>query len=184
MSIFFETQRLRLRRFAATDLPVLMAYRRDPQTMQFQNFREWTEDDQRAFLTEAQLTELDEVGKGLQIAVALKDTNQLIGDIYVRRNEPEQAELGYTFDPAYRGQGYASEAVRGIIDYLFNTLNLHRITAICATDNVRSYQLMERVGMRREATMRQSYRYHGVWRDEFMYAVLREDYRRASTDHR
>ena len=172
----FDTPRLRLRRFALADMPTLMAYRRDPTVQQFQNFGEWTEAEQRTFLAEAQLAELDAVGKSIQIAVALRERNTLVGDLYVRLTEPEQAEIGYTFDPAQRGQGYASEAVRGIFDYLFGTLNLHRIVAICATENVRSYKLMERIGMRREAEMRQSYRYSGVWRDEYMYAILREEW--------
>ena len=110
--------------------------------------------------------------------MALRETDALIGDVYVRIPDAEQAEIGYTFDPAQRGQGYATEAVSGLFTYLFDELGLHRIVAICAVDNTRSYALMERIGMRREAHMRQSYRYNGVWCDEFAYAMLNEDWQR------
>ena len=175
-----ETTRLRLRRFTEADLPTLLAYRRDPETRRFQNFGEWTEQDQRDFLSGAQMAELDALGKGLQIAVALRETDALIGDVYVRIPDAEQAEIGYTFDPAQHGQGYATEAVSGLFTYLFDELGLHRIVAICAVDNTRSYALMERIDMRREARMQQSYRYNGVWCDEFAYAMLNEDWRRMS----
>lgn len=172
-----ETPRLRLWRFTESDLPIIAAYRRDPDAQRFQNFREWTADEKQAFLTDMQLAQLDAPGAGLQIAVALRDTDALIGDVYVRISDPEQAEIGYTFAPEWRGQGYATEAVRGVFDYLFGTLNLHRIVAICADENSHSYALMERLGMRREAHMRKSYRYNGVWQNEFMYAILHEDWR-------
>ena len=60
-----ETKRLRLRRFTKADLPTLIAYRRDPETQRFQNFGEWTKQDQRDFLSGAQMAELDALGKGL-----------------------------------------------------------------------------------------------------------------------
>ncbi len=172
----YDTPRLSLRRFSEADLPVIAAYRRDPEVRSFQNFRDWTDEDQRKFLAEAQSNELEVPGNGLQIAVALREIDMLIGDVYVRISDEEQAEIGYTFDPAWQNKGYATEAITGLFSYLFGEEGLHRIVAICAVENTRSYALMNRVGMRREAHMKQSYRYHNVWHDEFMYAILYEDW--------
>jgi RimJ/RimL family protein N-acetyltransferase len=90
-----------------------------------------------------------------------------------------QAHLGYIFDPAYGGHGYATEAVTAMVAYAFDRLGVRRITAGCFADNLPSVRILEKVGMRREQ--------HGVgdswhaelgWIDGYTYAMLAEDWRR------
>src|ERR1700749_3180356 len=61
-----------------------------------------------------------------------------------------QGELGWTFDPAFGGKGYATEAVRALIDLCFGPLGLRRVAGGCLFDNEPSGRLMARLGMRRE----------------------------------
>jgi RimJ/RimL family protein N-acetyltransferase len=91
-----------------------------------------------------------------------------------------EAGLGYIFDPAYAGHGYATEAVTAILAHAFDRLGVRRITAGCFADNLASARILEKVGMRREQ--------HGVgdswhaelgWVDGYMYAVLAEEWRRS-----
>ena len=63
-----------------------------------------------------------------------------------------QAELGWVFDPAHTGRGYATEAARGLLRLSFEELDLRRVVATCFADNEQSWRLMERIGMRREHT--------------------------------
>jgi RimJ/RimL family protein N-acetyltransferase len=86
-----------------------------------------------------------------------------------------EARLGYVFDPAYGGQGYATEAVTAMVAYAFDRLAVRRITAECFADNLASVRILEKVGMRREQ--------HGVgdswhaelgWVDGYTYALLAE----------
>jgi [ribosomal protein S5]-alanine N-acetyltransferase len=58
--------------------------------------------------------------------------------------------LYYAFSPASQGQGYATEAVRALIDFAFNVLKLRRIIATTTYENTRSIDMMRRVGMRIE----------------------------------
>ncbi len=91
-----------------------------------------------------------------------------------------QAELGWCLDPARQGQGYATEAVGALIGTCFDLLGLRRVTASCFADNVASWRLMERVGMRREThTVRESLHRSGVWLDGFGYALLADEWRAA-----
>ncbi|GIJ34564.1 GNAT family N-acetyltransferase [Micromonospora sediminimaris] len=92
-----------------------------------------------------------------------------------------EAELGYIFDPAYGGQGYATEAVTAMVAYAFDRLGVRRITAGCFADNLASVRILEKVGMRREQ--------HGVgdswhaelgWVDGYTYALLAETWRQVS----
>lgn len=91
-----------------------------------------------------------------------------------------QAELGWSFDPAYQGKGYATEAVRALLGIAFDGLGLRRVTAACFAGNEPSWRLMERVGLRREITaVRDSLHRSGEWLDGFGYALLADEWRAA-----
>jgi RimJ/RimL family protein N-acetyltransferase len=88
-----------------------------------------------------------------------------------------QAELGWSFDPAYGGRGYATEAVEALIRVCFEELGLRRVIANCFAGNESSWRLMERLGMRREAhTVRESLHRSGEWMDGLGYALLAEEW--------
>ncbi len=91
--------------------------------------------------------------------------------------EGVQAEIGWCLDPAYAGQGYATEAARALLRVCFVDLGLRRVTAGCFAGNVASWRLMERLGMRREAhTVRDSRHRSGRWLDGLRYALLADEW--------
>ena len=93
------------------------------------------------------------------------------------RAKGTQAELGWVLDPRHTGHGYATEAVRALIDISFNGLGLRRVTAACFADNDASWRLMERVGMRRETyNIRDSLHRSGEWLDGMVYALLADEH--------
>ena len=89
-----------------------------------------------------------------------------------------QAEIGWCLDPAYGGQGYATEAVERLLTVCFDDLDLRRVTAECFAENRASWRLMERVGMRREthAVADSLHRSRG-WVDGLGYGLLAEEWR-------
>jgi RimJ/RimL family protein N-acetyltransferase len=113
-----------------------------------------------------------------QFALELKQTGLLIGDcaLKVDREEPRQAEIGYTLAREHQGKGYASEAVSTLLDYAFATLGLHRVYAFVICENQRSVALLERLGMRREGHFIQHFWHKGGWADEYQYAVLESEW--------
>jgi RimJ/RimL family protein N-acetyltransferase len=87
------------------------------------------------------------------------------------------AELGWVLHPAFAGHGYATEAVRGLLELCFEDLGVRRVVASCFADNDSSVRLMERVGMRREAhAVRESLHRSGRWLDTLSYAILAEEW--------
>jgi RimJ/RimL family protein N-acetyltransferase len=81
------------------------------------------------------------------------------------------------FDPAFGGKGYATEAVRALIDLCFGPLRLRRLHADCFAANEPSWRLMERIGMRREQhTVRESLHRAKGWLDGLSYALLAEEW--------
>ena len=87
------------------------------------------------------------------------------------------AALGWVLDPAHTGNGYATEAVRALLDYCFASLGLRRVVANCFLANDTSWRLMERVGMRREGhAIAESLHRSGQWLDTVTYAVLADEW--------
>ena len=110
-------------------------------------------------------------------AAVLRDTAELIGAFEVSFNLVyDKANLGYWVGKPYRGNGYATEAVRAIIDWVFENLGLNRIDADHMSRNPASGAVMKKAGMVHEATLRQYYKKWGQFEDVELYAILREDW--------
>ena len=87
------------------------------------------------------------------------------------------AEIGYVVDPAYAGQGYATEAGRALLRIAFDGVGVRRVIALCSADNEPSWRLMERLGMRREEhSVRSELHRSGEWVDAMSYALLRDEW--------
>lgn len=175
-----RTQRLILRRFRSDDIPALLSYRNDPELARFDGVRPMTMEQAQRFLARQTVLPAGKPGEWLQIAVELPGTG-LIGDcgFQVDREQVDSAEVGYRLGRQYWGQGYATEAVAGVLAWAFDTLNLHRVIALIDTRNARSIAVVERLGFRREAHLLESYREHGGWSDEYLYAMLEREWRSA-----
>ena len=65
-----------------------------------------------------------------------------------------------------------------MLNYAFTKLELHRVIAITDCENERSVALLSRLGMRREGHFIQNIWFKGKWGDEYLYAVLREEWLR------
>lgn len=89
-----------------------------------------------------------------------------------------EGSLGYLLDPVHHGRGYATEMVRAALDLAFGDLGLHRVTAGCFADNVGSWRVMEKAGMRREQHgVRDSWHAELGWVDGYTYALLADERR-------
>jgi RimJ/RimL family protein N-acetyltransferase len=88
-----------------------------------------------------------------------------------------QAEVGWAFDPAHQGEGYATEAVRELLRICFEDLGVRRVVALAFADNAPSLRVMEKVGMRRESLMvRESLHRQLGWVDGVSYALLADEW--------
>lgn len=147
------TERLILRRLEEKDVQSLVAYRSDPEVARYQNWTNMTEDEARGFVKLKRQTPFGVLGAWLQIAIALRETDALVGDIGVCVDpEGQSAEIGFTLSASYQGKGFAAEAVGRVIKLLFDKTNVELIEGITDTRNAPSIALLERLGMRLEKT--------------------------------
>jgi RimJ/RimL family protein N-acetyltransferase len=123
----------------------------------------------------------------LAVTLVIELDGRIIGDLMLKVEDswvqdhaevPRQGLLGWVLDPEHSGQGYATEAVAGLIRLSFEQLGLRRVRATCFADNEPSWRLMERLGMRREEhSVRDAWHRSRGWLDGFTYALLADEWR-------
>ena len=170
-----ETERLTLRRFEPDDWQDLHEYLSQEIVVKYEPYEIFTE--------EASIQEAIRRSEDINFrAVCLKDCGKLIGNIYLAKHDFDTFELGYVFNANYWGKGYATEAVKIVIDNAFKNNNARRITAMCDPLNEQSWKLLERVGMRREGHLIKNIYFkkdksgNPIWKDTYEYAVLFDEW--------
>lgn len=168
--ITIQTDRLILRRYCKDDLQDLFEYLSDAEVVKYEPYKPMN-------LTEVS-KELDErISNDEMIAVVLKETNKLIGNVYLGKREFESLEIGYVFNKHYWGQGYAKESCEALIKKAFSE-GVHRIFAECDPCNRNSWRLLESLGFVREAHFKQNVFFwrddkgNPFWKDTFVYSIL------------
>jgi len=86
-------------------------------------------------------------------------------------------EIGFTLIPSERGKGYGLEAVVILVDYLFLARDLVRVQATTDLKNVASQRVLEKAGFTREGVVRKAGFVRGQWKDEYLYSILREEWK-------
>jgi RimJ/RimL family protein N-acetyltransferase len=182
LSLRFETARLILRSFEDRDAQAFADYRSDPEIARYQGWEApYSLAQAIQFVEEMKIAQPGAPGKWHQLAMELKDTGQIAGDcaFQVLREDARQAEIGITLARASQGQGYATESLTRLLDYLFNDLHMHRVRANIDPQNLASARLMERLGLRHEGRFIDSLWLKGEWRNEDWYAILRREWKKS-----
>ena len=175
-----ETARLLLRPFTRGDLDAVHAYRSREDVTRFLLDGPMTREAcAEAVQGRVGMTQWAAEADKLFLAVERRADAAMMGEVVlILRDLPaRQAELGYIFHPDYGGQGYATEASRRLLGFAFDKAGIHRVYARCHPGNAASWRLMERLGMRREAHFREHALVKGVWDEEFVYAILEDEWR-------
>jgi RimJ/RimL family protein N-acetyltransferase len=175
-----ETARLTLRPFTPGDLDDLYAYQSRPEVARYLQWEARDRAQVRQALAEQCLeTSLDAEGDWLTFAVVLREAGRVVGEVGLKLLSRAQrgGETGFVFNPDYQGRGLATEATECMLAVGFDAFRWHRIIGCCDARNQASARLMERVGMRREAHLRNTEMVKGEWADELVYAMLEHEWK-------
>jgi RimJ/RimL family protein N-acetyltransferase len=175
-----HTARLDLRPHRRADLADLYAFHSLPAVVQYVPWpvrdREQTRQALEAKLSQRELTE---PGQWLVLAMELRETSTVIGEVLLNwaSANHSQGELGFALHSAYHGRGLASEAARAMLRLGFDDLGLHRIIAVCISENTDSIRLLHRLGMQQEAHLRENVFFKGAWADQIVFGLLKDEWR-------
>ncbi len=175
-----ETERLLLRPFTRGDLDEVFAYRSRADVCRYL-FDEPMTRETCAETIQARVGQLslEQDGDRIVLAVVVRETVELVGEVslILRSADARQGEIGYILHPRAQGHGYATEAAGALLRLGFEGARMHRIHARCHAPNLPSARVMERLGMRREAHFRHHALTKGTWDEEFIYAILDDEWR-------
>ena len=170
-----ETLRLTVRRFQPDDWQDLYAYLSQEEVVKYEPYDVYSAD---ASKSEAIRRSQDPSF----LAVCLKDTGKLIGNVFLWERDFNKWEFGYAFNADYHGKGYATEAAHALLDDVFHNQNARRVVAFCNPLNVSSWRLLERLRFRREGCFLKDVCFkkdmdgNPIWSDSYAYAILREEW--------
>jgi RimJ/RimL family protein N-acetyltransferase len=173
------TERLALRPLTLADTDALHAYRSLPEVCRYVPFMPMTpEAISERILGRWSGTTIEAEGDGLLLGVELTESGTVIGDVMLvfKSAEHRGGEVGWVFNPAYGGRGYATEAAHALLHLAFDGLGLHRVTAMVDGRNDASLRLCARLGMRREAVLLSNEWFKGEWTDEIDFALLESEW--------
>ena len=175
--IEIKTSRLVVRNFRASDAADLFAYLKNPTASCFLSLR-------LNDLAHARAEAEKRSASDDYLAVCRTDTGQMIGDLFAIP-EGDTFAVGWNFNPASGGNGYAGEAAHALFAFLFKSRNARRLYAYVEDDNVSSQRLCERLGMRQEGlflefvTFRNDIDGVPIYENTLQYAILRGEWETA-----
>ena len=172
------TNQLSLTPLVASDAQPFFEYRSDPVVCRYQSFAPCRIEDARMFIKQSQTSVFGQPGSWFQFGIRLRESGRLVGDlgIHFLTDHEQQVEIGFTVAAKDQGHGFGTEAVTGLLGYLFGPLQQHRVMASVDPRNKSSIALLQRVGLRQEAHFRESLWLKGEWVDDLVFAILKSEW--------
>lgn len=170
ISMRVETERLILRRYTTKDLQDIYEYLSNPKVVEYEPYKPMS-------MKEAKETLEWRISSDEFVAVELKSSHKMIGNVYLGKRDFNSLEIGYVFNEDYWKQGYARESCENLIEEAFSN-GVHRIFAECDPQNPNSWSLLEKLGFHREACLKQNVYFwtdddnQPIWKDTYIYARL------------
>jgi RimJ/RimL family protein N-acetyltransferase len=170
-----ETPRLTLRPFVDEDFEALFAIRSDGEVARYLYQGPLSADKTRDLLAR-KIAGTSWAGEGdwLGAAAVERESGVTVGDValcWVSERD-RTAEIGFTFDPRHQGKGFATEASRALLDWVFGIAGMHRVIGRTEARNTASARVLEKLGMRLEAHLVENEWVKDEWQSELVYAIL------------
>lgn len=173
------TEHLIIRPMTMADEPDLYEYQSLPEVVKYIPWPARTLEQVREALAKsiAESKFNNEGDYGL-LGIELKSSKKVIGQLALmfRSAENQTAEFGYVLNPNYSGHGYATEACRALVTYIFETGKFNRVFAHLDARNSASENLVKRLGMRKEAHIKDEEFFKGEWCDAIIYGILKREW--------
>jgi ribosomal-protein-alanine N-acetyltransferase len=173
-----ETERLLLRRVSQNDLAEIMELRGNPETMKYIP-RPLVKTEEEALAHFKMIEDKIESNLGINWAITLKGNPKLIGIIGHYKIQPEnhRCEIGYMILPQFNGQGIVTEAIKVVLEYGFEDLQMHSIEAVIDPENIASERVLQKNGFVKEAHILENERYDDKFIDTVIYSILKRNFK-------
>ncbi len=167
-----------LRPVVPADYPTVFAWYNDPEVVA--PYDRFAVDTMESFVSSVESAPTDARSLAPRYVVERKDSPGPIGFVGHYEAHPvlEYLDIWYVLgDSGARGKGFGREAVRLLVDRLYDSTSVQRIGATCDVANIPSCRLVEGLGFRREGTLRSALFHHGLWHDVHVYGITRAEWK-------
>ena len=178
------TSRLNLRHLRTEDLPDLLEFVKDEDSYKYLTNYPPDDEEAKSWLEKSKASRLTHPKGWLALAVELQNDAKVIGHLSFFLNDPEEHRQGsfiIMMHPAYRRQGYGTEALLGLMDFGFKGIALHDIRIATDSRNLAARRMVEKAGMKLEGEFVEERRIKGEWISEAYYGILSVWWQRAPT---
>ncbi len=167
-----ETDRLLLREMTVSDVPALKEWMPDESIYAF-----WGKGPGRTEKNPELLFEKEEKPtKSFHLGIAEKDSNKVIGDIWVYLIENDRmAQVAVRLSKLVHGKGYGTESLSAMTRFCFENTELQRLWTKVDVRNIASQRILEKCGYTREGLIRQG-KMVNTWCDYYVYGILASDF--------
>jgi [ribosomal protein S5]-alanine N-acetyltransferase len=172
-----ETERLLLRQLDNNDVDEILALRGNPEIMKYIP-RTLAKSKEDALEHITMINEKIENNTGINWGITIKGNPKIIGIIGHYRIQPEnhRAEIGYMSFPEYNGKGIITEAIKVVVEYGFEQMNLHSIEAVIDPQNIASERVLQKNGFVKEAHILENELWDGKFWDTVIYSLLKKNF--------
>ena len=173
-----QTTRLNIRHLEITDLSDFHIYRSNPEVTKYQGFDIMTIEQAEEFIKDNSTKHFGKAGEWVQYGIENRVTKQLVGDCAIKLDQYETriAEIGITISQLEQKKGYAKEVLIGILTFLFDTKEIHRVVEIVDAENIASINLLKSTGCKQEGHFIENIFFKGKWGSELQYAMLKREW--------
>lgn len=174
-----RTERLLIRPLVETDTADLFTIFSNPLVTEYAiGYPHETDEESQNYIRS--VLDAYEQGTAAIWGITLMDDPKLIGIVGYELwfSDHHRAEIGYTLAHEHWGNGYATEALHGAVNYGFSQLKLNRIEATAQPGNTASWNVLEKVGFEREGFLKQFILSRKKYRDVYFYSIVYEDWER------
>ena len=172
-----QTDRLLIREFTQNDIDDIFEYASIPEVTKF---LPW--ETHKSIVDTNDFLEMSKnmfmISDNIDWAIELKSEKKVVGGIAIRKwnDENHCADIGYVLSKKYWNQGIITEALKAVIKFGFEELKANRVEAHCDENNIGSYKVMEKTGMKYEGTLREKINFKGKYVNMKFYSILKSEF--------
>jgi len=173
-----QTTRLNIRHLELSDLRDFHIYRSNPEVTKYQSFDVMTIEKAEEFIKDNSTKFFGKAGEWVQYGIEDIGTKQLIGDCAIKLDQFDTriAEIGITISHREQKKGYAEEVLIGVLTFLFDSKEIHRVVEIVDAENIASINLLRRTGFKQEGHFIENVFFKGKWGSEMQFAMLKREW--------
>lgn len=177
-----QSENLIIRNLRIDDLDDFHHYRSDPSVVKYQGFDVFTVAEAEEFINSQKEKTFGVPGEWVQFAIENKKSGRLIGDCAIRLagTDPGLAEIGITISHLHQRKGYAREALKCILAFLFEERDIRRVVETVDAENEASISLLKSTGFRQEGYFVENVFFKGKWGSELQFAMLKREWLKIS----